>query len=123
MRPVLFPVAHELAGALRLVGLRDRLRCPECKRVGTFKPHGTWWDRWRDGDRQVRRWLCKWCGFYVGPEGTIYAFPSRRTGCWVLPGWTDAHGATPSADPLDVEKVPSAVVLEAYGRPINPWAG
>jgi hypothetical protein len=123
VRPVLNPVVHELAGALRWVGLRDRLRCPECKRIGTFKPHGTLWDRWVDLDRPVRRWLCKWCGFYVGPEGKLYAFPSATTGAWALPGWTAPDGAFPGEEELPVDKVPSAVVANYYGRSVNPWAG
>ena len=31
---------HRLASALVLVGMRDRLRCPACGAVGTWKPHG-----------------------------------------------------------------------------------
>lgn len=120
-RPILNPVLHELAGALRWVGLRDRLRCPECHKVGTWKPHGTLFDRWRDGDREVRRWLCKWCGFYVGPEGRLYAFPSRVTGAWALPGWQDRSKVIPTD--LPVEPVPSKVLYDAYDRVVNPWAG
>lgn len=123
MRPTLNPVLHELAGALRLVGLRDRLRCPECRKVGTFKPHGTLWDRRYHGDRRVRRWLCKWCGFYTGPEGRLYAFPSQVTGAWALPGWTEDGEAIPGEDPLVIEPTPSVVNLDFYHRPVNPWAG
>lgn len=58
---------HQLFDFLRIFGIRDRLRCPNCHSVGTWKPHGGWLD-FKD-TRKVRRWLCKWCGFYVGPEG------------------------------------------------------
>lgn len=34
------PVVHFFFEALRFVGLRDRLRCPKCSAVGTWKPHG-----------------------------------------------------------------------------------
>lgn len=125
MKPTLTPVLHELAGALRFVGLRDRLRCPECNKVGTWKPHGDLWSRWRDKDRSVRRWLCKWCGYYVGPEGHVYAFPSKITGAWALPGWTHASGRSEGDqfEDLPIEKTPSEVVEDYYGRPVNPWAG
>lgn len=118
MRPVLNPVAHELAGALRFVGLRDRLRCPACEKIGTWKPHGGLWDRWHDHDRAVRRWLCKWCGYYKGPEGELYAFPSRQTGAWALPGWATDQGET-----LETDVTPEEAVLAHYKRPVNPWAG
>jgi hypothetical protein len=80
------PALHEAAGALRWLGLRDRLRCPNCKAVGTWKPHGTLWDRWRDNDRPARRWLCKCCGLYYGPEGKLWCFPDRESNVWTLPG-------------------------------------
>lgn len=121
--PMLNPVAHELVGALRFIGMRDRLRCPGCRKVGTWKPHGTFWDRWREGDRPVRRWLCKWCGLYVGPEGELYAFPSMETGAWALPGWTENGRAVVGDDALPVDKVPSEVVFAHYQRHVNPWAG
>ncbi len=85
---------HQLYDFSRLVGLRDRLRCPECKAVGTFKPHGGWLD-FKDKRqtylvhgvyvaRKKRRWLCKWCGAYRGPEKQIMAYPNLVEGCWVL---------------------------------------
>jgi len=88
-------ITHQLADFLRLVGMRDRLRCPRCRKVGTWKPHGGWLDR-EDG-RKVRRWLCKWCGHYVGPEGEKQGrfHPVRKH--WVLDDdkwWVD--GKTPA---------------------------
>lgn len=65
------PVSHQLADALRIFGLRDRLRCPRCRAVGTWKPHGGWMDV--EDERKVRRWICKWCGLYRGPEGELQA--------------------------------------------------
>ena len=74
---------HRLASALVLIGMRDRLRCPACGAVGTWKPHGDpWFDR-RDTKR-LRRWLCKWCGAYVGPEGVEPCVPDAATRCWQL---------------------------------------
>lgn len=64
----------------RIVGLRDRLRCPMCQAVGTYKPHGGWLDF--DDSRKVRRWMCKWCGHYVGPEGTTQVGVNFEKGYW-----------------------------------------
>ncbi len=77
------PVVHEVCCALRFIRLRDRLRCPRCGSVGTFKPHGDWWSQ-RHGDRPARRWLCKWCGLYLGPEGTRQAFCDYERKEWRL---------------------------------------
>jgi hypothetical protein len=60
-------ISHFFFDSLRLFGLRDRLRCPKCSAIGTWKPHGGVFDR--KDTRKERRWLCKWCGYYVGPEG------------------------------------------------------
>ena len=83
------PLLHELASLSRFVGLRDRLRCPRCRSVGTWKPHGGWFDF--EDDRKVRRWLCKWCGLYRGPEGEKQAVVAGR-GFWELE--EDATGET-----------------------------
>ncbi len=92
MKPTLNPVLHELAVALRFVGLRDRLRCPRCKAVGTWKPHGARLDR--EDKRKVRRWMCKWCGYYIGPEGVRQAEPRSTSMVWELRG-DDLRGFTP----------------------------
>jgi allantoicase len=67
---------------IRLIGMRDRLRCPKCAAVGTWKPHGGWLDG--DDKRKVRRWMCKWCGYYVGPEGEKIVGLDSDKGCWTL---------------------------------------
>jgi len=79
---------------LRVTRLRDRLRCPCCTAVGTFKPHGTRFDR--KDLRDVPRWLCKWCGYYLGPEGSTIALLDPEMRVWMLPD-TDATGTTPEA--------------------------
>lgn len=79
---LLFPV-HAFWNSL--FGLRGRLRCPHCGATGTWAPHGGFWDRVRSGDRPVRRWLCKWCGYYNGPEGELFGFPDKERGVWSLP--------------------------------------
>lgn len=100
---------------LRLVGMRDRLRCPECEAVGTWKPHGGFWDR-HLGDRPVRRWLCKWCGLYVGPEGSLRAFPDPARGFWTLPRPWDPEAP-------DRRLRTPAEVLETHLSATWPWRG
>jgi hypothetical protein len=105
-------VAYDL---LRYIGLRDRLRCPSCRAVGTFKPHGGMADR-RQGDlRGERRWLCKWCGFYIGPEGVLRAWPHPVQRVWVLPEPYYADVGEPGPTPADV-------ISAEMGR-TWPWRG
>lgn len=91
---LLHPVIHTVADWLRRVGLRDRYRCPECHAVGTFKPHGGKFDT--EDERHVPRWLCKWCGYYIGPEGRMWCVIDSALHVWrepeaVLDGWTPAR--------------------------------
>lgn len=113
-RLLLWPPVHQLADALRLVGLRDRLRCPHCAAVGTFKPHGGWLDG-RDV-RRVRRWLCKWCGHYLGPEGVLRAFPDQERHHWTVPRPYDP------AAPAVAQYTPRDTVAAGLGD-VWPWAG
>lgn len=83
---------HQIVDFSRIIGLRNRLRCPECKAVGTYKPHGGWLD-WED-TRGIRRWLCKWCGFYHDASGRQWAVLGR--GQWELvKDYPDAGATTP----------------------------
>lgn len=117
MTPTLNPVLHELAAALRFIGMRDRLRCPACRKVGTFKPHG--YRIGRGEDRPVRRWLCKWCGRYWGPEGDyLMAFPNKQLSCWTL-----THYYDPTIDDNNLQNTPEEMVMLSYGKAINPWRG
>lgn len=104
----LLPPVHEAADMLRYVGLRDRLRCPGCSAVGTWKPHGSRFDRRVNQDRPVRRWLCKWCGLYWGPEGVLRAYPNRAKGYWDLP----------VDDETPIYLTPQEMCAPAY-----PWRG
>jgi hypothetical protein len=123
----LFPLVHEAWSLTRVAGLRDRLRCPDCRRVGTWKPHGgvvdalVDWKDLRTGRmdhglyrrlRTTRRWLCKWCGHYTGPEGAMRGWPSPVEGCWVLGIDEDEP---PGLTPEDA-------VAEMLGS-VNPWRG
>lgn len=105
-------------------GWRDRMRCPRCTAVGTWKMHGTWWERWRFGDIALRRWGCKWCGHWIakgrpnGPNGAVYngrivAFPLSQEGLkvWAYP------------DPsIQREPTPAEVLYAGMGR-TWPWYG
>lgn len=97
------PIVHEAWGLIR-----ERLRCPDCRAVGTWKPHGRRSDR-RTGDRPVRRWLCKTCGLYQGPEGTLRCYPDPERKVWILPD--PDHGPWPT--PKEI--------LNTAG--LWPWAG
>ena len=79
---------------LEYIGMRDRLRCPYCKKVGTWKPHSP-----------PRRWLCKWCGLYEDIDRIGQARPCKRKKVWML-------------KPLSRGKTPAEMV-----RSIDPWRG
>lgn len=100
-------VVHQFYDLSRIVGLRDRLRCPFCNVVGTYKPHGGWLDG--SDKRKVRRWLCKWCGYYHGPEGRKLAV--MGDGQWEL------------QDDCPAGTTPREAVAMTMGRRVNPWFG
>lgn len=99
-------IGHELFAALRLVGMRDRLRCPDCRAVGTWKPHGGWYDRRHGDTRAVRRWMCKCCGRYEGPEGVRRVRPNATRGYWDFVHGDDEFGQTPKQMLADVKLWP-----------------
>ena len=111
MKLRLQPVVHEAWYLLRWTGLRDRLRCPDCGAVGTWKPHGSVLARRLDGDISVRRWLCKWCGFYQSAEQQTYCYPDQESGAWSLPDSGSGVGDTPAA-----------VIRDHLGK-TWPWRG
>jgi uncharacterized protein CbrC (UPF0167 family) len=81
---------------------RGKLRCPCCGTVGTWKPYGLYWR-----DREVRRWLCKWCGFYDGTDGRFWCGADKTQGCWVKREKQE-------------QTTPEEIMREAG---LNPWAG
>lgn len=118
----LSPPAQGLFGSLQLLGLRNRLCCPACRAVGTYKPHGTWVARIFYKDRPVRRWMCKWCGLYLGPEGVLRVYPDLALGCWALPApWY------PDANPRERQITPKDAVAQLLSndesKPVWPWRG
>ena len=90
----LWNVHHEIFCLLRFIFMRDRLRCPSCRKVGTWKPH-----------KYPRRWLCKWCGWYRDINGDNFAWPCRIKKVWML-------------KPRKKGKTPADMV-----RRVDPWKG
>ena len=101
-----------------LVGIRDRLRCPKCKAVGTWKPHGGWLDnfvawKWNFaamlpagvGVLTARRWVCKYCGYVRNKDGEFQAYPNSVKKVW----YQKDENSTPTPK-------------ERVGE-LNPWAG
>lgn len=108
----LLPGLHDLLFVLSYyTTIRDRLRCPNCRAVGTWKMHGSLIERWFHGDIPVRRWLCKWCGHYTGPRGRTVAYVDHHSNNWALPEPPAPRQATP---------------LEAFSKIMGktwPWYG
>ena len=116
-------VKHQFFDFVRLVGLRDRLRCPHCKAVGTWKPHGGWLDKlldwWSGADVAVtafgavyatnRRWLCKFCGYNIHAGGEVVCAPNDRTKVWNVVG-------------SDSLPTPEKAILQVCGS-VWPWKG
>lgn len=104
--------------------LRDRLRCPNCKAVGTYKlhapgpgyPQGVPW-----------RWLCKWCGWYRDEDKSgLLCYPSSSKKCWVF--YLDKHEENLIVSEFYTMKPrPPAEVLEVYNElaysNVWPWRG
>lgn len=82
-----FRIKHQFFDFLRLIGMRDRLRCTVCRSVGTYKPHGGWLDAYDTCPR--RRWLCKHCGFYLSEGKVSIAYINSESKVWDLEG--DIH--------------------------------
>ncbi len=66
---------------------RDRLTCPECKAIGTFKP------RFNKDYKHPRYYVCKWCGYGRDHDGEWQYYPDAKNGCWGI--ITSDSGMTP----------------------------
>ena len=105
----MFAFWHQIADLSRIIGIRDRLRCPHCDAVGTWKPHGGWIDRAKGDNAGVRRWMCKWCGMTKYKNWRIYSTPSAEHKCWVNNGHPD------------LEMTDLTPFIKCF--PIDPWSG
>lgn len=76
--------------------LRDRLRCPNCDAVGTYKLHAPT-PRWR--------WLCKYCGYYRDSDGQRWCVPSPSFGCWIF---EDQQEGFKGRTPLEIVRMGAA---------------
>lgn len=113
---MIFWAKHQLFDFLRIIGIRDRLRCPYCKAVGTWKPHGGWLDF---GDKERRRWLCKWCGAGRDFDGIFAARYSEEKRCWVR--WERGEG--PATYYILERWTPECVINQSQLFRCNPWRG
>jgi hypothetical protein len=68
----------------------NRLRCPRCGAVGTWKPREPVRDE-RSGAMRPFRWLCKWCGYYDGPEGQKQCCVDTVDRVWKFSEEADTH--------------------------------
>jgi hypothetical protein len=92
--------------------LRDRLRCPVCSAVGTYKLHAP--TRGTRGAPVPWRWLCKFCGYYSsGARSGMLCYPSKAERCWVFYGEN-----YPDTD----RRTPQIALREALGD-VWPWRG
>ncbi len=110
-----FALTHQLADFLRCIGLRDRLRCPMCRAVGTYKPHGGLLDK--EDIRKVRRWLCKWCGYYkdkLGNNACVYS-PTKKH--WVF------NFEIIGVEDEDVSFTPQKIISLSPIKAVWPWRG
>ena len=101
----------------RRLGFASRLRCPACAAVGTFKPFGNYWL-----DRDVRRWLCKWCGYYDGTDGIFWAAMDREVGTWILPVDEGRESFARYVEKVHDGTVTTPQKIANHER-FNPWAG
>lgn len=83
MNPLWHPIVRLLWLVLILTRLRDRMRCPKCKAVGTYKLHAPC--KGDQGQKRPWRWLCKWCGFYKAEDGRGFlCYPSKSREVWAF---------------------------------------
>lgn len=108
--------------------LRDRLRCPSCSAVGTFKLHAP--TKNADGGEVPWRWLCKWCGYYRDKNKSgLLCYPSPSKKCWVfLDDGFDVFPAFKDHANWDLNKrlTPNQVLgtyAANHGTTIWPWRG
>ena len=101
-------LVHELVCSWKW--LNDRLRCPSCGKVGTFKAHGGWVDS--IDARGVRRWLCKWCGYYESKlEGVRQCGVDLEKRVWALD------------QDLPIILTPQSELARSLIHQSDPWRG
>lgn len=109
--------------ACKRMSRRGHTPCPACGTLGTWKPFGLF--SWQD--RLVRRWLCKWCGFYDGTDGRFWAYMDAEAGTWVLapqPGEVsyDEHVKLVAENYRTTPKR-LAAESKSYPKPFSPFVG
>ena len=108
--------------------LRDRLRCPKCKAVGTYKLHAP---SLGEETEPPWRWLCKYCGYYRDKNGKRWCVPSPTFGCWIFKDQKEGYkGKTPletvrDGSVADYQTACLTADLEELkpGYTVWPWRG
>jgi hypothetical protein len=103
----------------------QRKRCPKCGAIGTWRVHSPSIDTKSGGGARPVRWLCKWCGWYFGPDFTGQAIADHDQGCWTLPyfyreGEVEGIRDADEEKPLDKRRLTTP---QARCHGIDPWAG
>lgn len=117
--------------ALWKSGIRDRLRCPQCEKVGTYKPHCIIHHGEEKREDLRPRWMCKWCGYYYD-----YVSGKQRAVIADKPMWElldDVKAREPNATDEELNQLcwtPMIVyrrgwdsVRQETGRYPDPWFG
>lgn len=90
--------------------LRDRLRCPACGAVGTYKLHAAC--KGNRGQDVPWRWLCKFCGYYKSSEKSGFlCYPSGKDRVWAFLDDAEKLGDTDTRTPKEII------------HPVWPWRG
>ena len=104
-----FRVVHEIYSIIGYI-VGYRFKCPKCKAIGTWNPHG---GIVGDSRASGRRYLCKWCGYYLGqPLGQReiierQAFIDEDYKGWRIADW---YTKTPAETYVPKDKIKA-----------NPW--
>lgn len=82
--------------------LRNRLCCPKCKAIGTYKPRQ---------HPDYRYWVCKYCGYGRTPAGEWKFRPDGALGVWGF------HSPASTSTPQERINDPQ------WKCPCDPWVG
>ncbi len=84
IKNIWFFIVHQAGDFLTLTWIGSRLKCPMCGTYGYWRPFGGFISRAFGDNRGKRRWLCKWCGWFVEEEGWAWASLYKGAPAWAL---------------------------------------
>ena len=111
MKSLRFRITHEIYSIVGYI-IGHRFKCPKCDAIGTWNPHG---GIVGDSRGSGRRYLCKWCGYYIGQpfkQKEIIereAFIDENYGGWRIIDWYEG-ARTPRDAYIPKDKIKA-----------NPW--